>query len=40
MNGRLKPTNRPDPNVDGFLAQLVENRTGNAKVMGSNLVEA
>ena len=29
----------PDPNVDGFIAQLAENRTGDAKVMGSNPVE-
>ena len=28
------------PNVDGFTAQLVEHRTGNGKVMGSNPVEA
>ena len=34
-----KPTNRPAPNVDGFIAQLVEHRTGNAKVIGSNPVE-
>ena len=30
----------PAPSVDGFIAQLVEHRTGNAKVMGSNRVEA
>ena len=30
---------RPTP-TKGFIAQLVEHRTGIAEVMGSNLVEA
>ena len=40
FHGRIKPTNCSAPNVDGFIAQLVEHRTGNAKVMDSNPVEA
>ena len=35
-----KPTNRPAPNVNGFVAQWVEHRTANTKVLGSNPVEA
>ena len=35
-----KQNNWPAPNVDGFKAQLVEHCTGNAKVLGSNPVEA
>ena len=31
---------KPAVNVDGFIAQLAEHRTGNAKVMGSNPVAA
>ena len=31
--------NWPAPNVCGFIAQLVEDRTGNREVMGSNRVE-
>ena len=36
----IKPINWPALNVDGFIAQLVEHRTGNAKVIGSTPVEA
>ena len=31
--------NWPAPNVNGFIAQLVEHHTGNREVMGSNPVE-
>ena len=37
--GKIKLTNSPASNVVGFVAQLVEQRTGNAKVMGSIPVE-
>ena len=30
---------RPAPNVSGFIAQLVEHRTGNREVTGSNPIE-
>ena len=40
FHGRIKPTNRLASSVDGFIAQLVEHRTANAKVMGSSPVEA
>ena len=36
---QLLATNLSAPNVDGFIAELVEHRTGNAKAMGSIPVE-
>ena len=32
--GRIKPTNRPASNWDGFIAQSLEHRPDNPKVMG------
>ena len=32
---QIKPTNRPAPDVNSFIAHSVEHRTGIAKVMGS-----
>ena len=39
FHARIKPTKWQAPNVVSSLAQLVEHRTDNAKVMGSNPVE-
>ena len=38
-HGNIRTHNWPSPNVSGFIAQLVEHRTGNRKVTGSNPVE-
>ena len=40
LTGKWEPTIDLAPNVCGFIAQLVEHRTGNAEVTGSNPVEA
>ena len=38
-DGNIWTHNWPAPNVCGFIAQLVEHRTGNREVTGSNPVE-
>ena len=40
FHGRIEPTNLLAPKVDGFISKLVEHRTGNANVIGSNPAEA
>ena len=39
FHGNIWTHNWPAPNVSGFIAQLVEHRTGNREVTGSNPVE-
>ena len=39
FHGNIWTHNWPAPNISGFIAQLVEHRTGNRVVTGSNLVE-
>ena len=39
FHGNIWTHNWPAPNVSGFIAQLVEHRTGNCQVTGSNPVE-
>ena len=39
FHGNIWNHNWPPPNVSGFIAQLVEHRTGNREVTGSNPVE-
>ena len=39
FHGNIWTHNWPAPNVSGFIAQLVEHRTGNCEVTGSNPVE-
>ena len=39
FHGNIWTNNWPAPNVSGFIAQLVEHRTGNREVTGSNPVE-
>ena len=39
FHGNIWTHNWPAPNVNGFIAQLVEHRTGNRGVTGSNPVE-
>ena len=39
IHGNIWTHNWPAPNVSGFIAQLVEHRTGNREVTGSNPVE-
>ena len=39
FHGNIWTHNWPAPKVSGFIAQLVEHRTGNREVTGSNLVE-
>ena len=39
FHGNIWTHNWPAPNVNGFIAQLVEHRTGNREVTGSNPVE-
>ena len=38
-DGNIWTHNWPAPNISGFIAQLVEHRTGNREVTGSNPVE-
>ena len=40
FHGNIWTHNSPAPNVSGFIAQLVEHRTGIREVTGSNPVEA
>ena len=40
FHGNIWIHNWPAPNVSGFIAQLVEHRTGDREVTGSNPVEA
>ena len=39
FHGNIWTHNWPAPNVSGFIAQLLEHRTGNREVTGSNPVE-
>ena len=39
FHGNIWTHNWPAPNVSGFIAQLVEHRTGNREVTGSNPVD-
>ena len=39
FHGNMWTHNWPAPNVSGFIAQLVEHRTGNREVTGSNPVD-
>ena len=39
FHGNIWTHNWPAPKVNGFIAQLVERRTGNREVTGSNPVE-
>ena len=39
FHGNIWTHNWPAPNASGFIAQLVEHRTGNREVTGSNPVE-
>ena len=39
FHGKIWTNNWPAPNANGFIAKLVEHRTGNREVTGSNLVE-